>query len=393
MDVGSLVARYARRFCRLHADLHSVSSPLGGWLILALTAPAARGALLDELEDILGTDAGHARRAVEDLVSDPPEVIRTALAVWGFETSPESWLDRLPAAVATGPVPSQAEADAWARDHTDGLIERFPVGVSGMAAVLASALATRIRWHRPYNVTDAGELHSPWSGRVSDALTLWDAHGYLADVEEVGTVAVHTALGGDSLQVTSVIARRDVPFEAVLATAHDIARREATGARISRRALSEMALGDGEFWTITEEHRPRADGVRVVLPAWEASSSHDLTADPRLGFGAVGRALAAAAPAAPDIPDIPDIPNIEARQAAVARYGRWGFEAAAVTAVAVRSAMVSSARVRTATLRFGHPYAVVAVTRGRRRGDPWAGVPVFAAWVGEPSESSSIAAG
>jgi hypothetical protein len=29
MDVGSLVARYARRFCRLHADLHSVSSPLG----------------------------------------------------------------------------------------------------------------------------------------------------------------------------------------------------------------------------------------------------------------------------------------------------------------------------------------------------------------------------
>ena len=377
MDVGSLVARYARRFCRLHGDLHSVSSPLGGWLILALTAPAARGAILDELEHIVGTDAAQARRAVEDLVSDPPDVIRTALAVWGLE----SWRDRLPAAVATGPVPSQAEADAWARDHTDGLIERFPVDISGMAAVLASALATRIKWLRPYDVTDAGELHSPWSARVADALTLGDAHGYFTDVEGVGTVAVHTALGGDSLQVTSVIGRRGVSFEAVLATAHDIARREATGSPTARRALSGMLLGEGEFWTITEERRPGADGVRVVLPAWEASSSHDLNADPGLGFGAVGRALAAAVPAAPDV---------QARQAAVARYGRWGFVAAAVTAVAQRSAMVSSARVRSATLRFGHPYAVVAVTRGRRRGDPWAGVPVFAAWVAEPSASESI---
>src|SRR5262249_41354347 len=157
-------------------------------------------------------------RALDELLTDPPDVIRTALAVWGIA----DWPGRLPSTVATGPVPSQAQADAWASDHTDGLIERFPVDVSGMTAVLASALATRIKWLRPYDVTDADELSPPWSARVTNALTLNDSHAYLTDVAELGIAAVHTALGPDALQVTSVIARQDAPFDAVLAAAHEI---------------------------------------------------------------------------------------------------------------------------------------------------------------------------
>ncbi|WP_364467992.1 hypothetical protein AAFR08_01190 [Mycobacterium kansasii ATCC 12478] len=195
---------------------------------------------------------------------------------------------------------------------------------------------------------------------------------------------MHPAVGNGDLHVTSVIASRDASFEAVLAAAHDIARREATGSTVRRRALADMTLGEGEFWTITQEHRPGGEQVRVVLPAWQATSNHDLTADPGLGFAAVGRALAAATTTSPGIPDI------SARQSAAARYGRWGFEAAAVTSVALRSAVVSSVPSRSATLRFGHPYAVVAVTGARRRGDPWAGVPVFAAWVCEPADVAAI---
>ena len=115
---------------------HSVSSPLGAWMILALTAPAARGAVRDELEEILGTNVKRARKALDELLADPPDAIRTAVAMWGLE----QWPAPLPRAVATGPVPTQAQADAWARDHTDGLITRFPVAVSGMAAVLAKPL-------------------------------------------------------------------------------------------------------------------------------------------------------------------------------------------------------------------------------------------------------------
>ncbi|ORB88160.1 hypothetical protein [Mycobacterium persicum] len=379
MDIGRLVTRYARRFSRVHAGAHSVSSPLGAWLLLALAAPVARGRVRDDIEGVLGTDAKQARRALDELLADPPDVIRAALAVWGID----DWPGGLPADIDVGPVPSQEQADGWARDHTDGLIDRFPGDVSDMTAVLASALATRISWRRPYEVTDARELQSPWSTRLTDALTLGGADGYFTDVADVGVVAVHPAVGNGGLHVTSVIASQEASFEAVLAAAHDIARREATGSAVRRRALTDMTLGDGEFWTITQEHRPGGDQVRVVLPAWTATSNHDLTADPDLGFAAVGRALAAATTMLADIPDI------SARQSAAARYGRWGFEAAAVTSVALRSAMVSSGLSRSATLRFGHPYAVVAVTGARRRGDPWAGVPVFAAWVCKPADVTS----
>ncbi len=103
-----------------------------------------------------------------------------------------------------------------------------------------------------------------------------------------------------------------------------------------------------------------------------------------MGFGAAGQALAVALKGTADT---------RARQSAVARYGRYGFEAAAVTAIAVRGAMVSRLPSRSATLRFGHPYAVVAVVGGGRRRDPWAGVPVFAAWVSEPTEVGSVQTG
>ncbi|MDC9005181.1 hypothetical protein [Mycobacterium marinum] len=384
MDVGPLITRYARRFCRVHAGLHSVASPLGAWLLLALVAPVARGAAREQLEDALGTDAMHARRALEDLMVAPPEVINAALALWGPADLAGLWSGRMPSEVAIGPIPSQAQADTWARNHTDGMIERFPADLSGMAAVLASALATRISWLRPFGVTDAGQLRSPWSKRVCDALTVAGHSAYLADAEGVGTVGVHTAVGTGELHVTSVIASRGASFQAVLAAAHDIACREVTGSRVRRRELCDLPLGDGEFWTITEGARGREDDVRVVMPAWQVSSDHDLTADPALGFGAAGQALAVALKGTADT---------RARQSAVARYGRYGFEAAAVTAIAVRGAMVSRLPSRSATLRFGHPYAVVAVVGGGRRRDPWAGVPVFAAWVSEPTEVGSVQTG
>jgi hypothetical protein len=49
--------------------------------------------------------------------------------------------------------------------------------------------------------------------------------------------------------------------------------------------------------------------------------------------------------------------------------------------------------VRIAELRFGHPYAVVAVTLDHGRDTagqsvprPWHGIPVFSAWVSEPED-------
>ncbi|VBA39924.1 hypothetical protein LAUMK13_02834 [Mycobacterium innocens] len=85
MDIGRLVTRYARRFSRVQGGVHPISSPLGAWLLLALAAPVARGRVGDDIDDVLGTNAEHARQALDELLADPPDVIRAALAVWGFD--------------------------------------------------------------------------------------------------------------------------------------------------------------------------------------------------------------------------------------------------------------------------------------------------------------------
>ena len=51
----------------------------------------------------------------------------------------------------------------------------------------------------------------------------------------------------------------------------------------------------------------------------------------------------------------------------MARYSRTGFEAAAVSAFAVATAARLPSQHREVTLRFGHPYAVVARHHGRVR--------------------------
>jgi hypothetical protein len=110
-----------------------------------------------------------------------------------------------------------------------------------------------------------------------------------------------------------------------------------------------------------------------MLPTWSARSEHDLMR-PEFGFPAAVQALIALLP--------PDEFRAEAKQSALARYTRTGFEAAAVTAMAIRAVAVINGRMRSATLRFGHPYAVVA----RAAGGEWDGVPVFSAWITEPED-------
>ena len=105
VNLPGLVSSYARRFAAVHRVGHSVSSPLGAWLVLALAAQAARGDVRADLEDLLGLDVPAAASALDKLLSDPPDVVHAALAAWGFTDA--DWLRRLPSAVETGPVPTQ----------------------------------------------------------------------------------------------------------------------------------------------------------------------------------------------------------------------------------------------------------------------------------------------
>jgi hypothetical protein len=94
----------------------------------------------------------------------------------------------------------------------------------------------------------------------------------------------------------------------------------------------------------------------------------------------------------------PGAAEASARQAAKASFSKTGFTAAAVTAFGLMATglppQTRSGVVRTATLLFGGPHAVVAVAIDSPRLDggaepdgQWHGIPVFSAWVTEAVEA------
>lgn len=398
--LADCLAGYARRLHAVFGDRHHVASPLGAWLLLALCGPAAAGADRDALSGVLGCDVETAARLAAGLLARPHPVVAAAAALWTQPGAPppagfDNWRAGLPPAVQTGDLPGQAELDAWARDHTFGLIDRFPLQVDPAAfLVLATALATKVSWERPFDLTRAADLGhgSPWARRVRTVLRTPDPAGsahrqFIAITPETGDVAVHLAQARDGLLVASVAAAADAPCADVLAVAQRIgtacAAADGGDDGVPRRRLADLPLGEAPLWRIREEtvHGiSGADRYTAVLPAWTAHSTQSLTA-PELGFGAAVRAIAGGVP-------------WDAAQAAMARYSRTGFEAAAVTGVALMAAMPGGmVRRRAAELRFAHPYAAVAVAVGRDAdgggaADPWRGVPVFSAWVADPQDAA-----
>jgi hypothetical protein len=391
------VAGYAGRLHAAAGSGHHVASPLGAWLLLALCAPATRnGAPPDPaLAEVLGCDVDVAARLAAGLLGRPHPQVAAAAAAW-IRDQPEltpvqrRWQSALPAAVATGPVPAQAAADAWARDHTFGLIERFPARISPLTyLVLATALATRVSWQQPFELAPAAELGagSPWAGlgQVLRTPRRPDGAGhrqFIAATPDAGDVIVQLAQARDGLLVASVAAAADVPYGDVLAAAQRLGSAAVTGAPVTRRALADLPLGETPRWRIAEEPAGTGgtgDRFTAVLPAWSARSELDL-GGPELGFAAAAAALAGTDP-------------WTAVQSALARYTRTGFEAAAVSAVTIMASARRplAGRRRVAELRFGQPYAVaaVAVDPGAD-GQPglWHGVPVFSAWVADPQDAA-----
>jgi hypothetical protein len=392
-QIPDCVSAYAARLHAVIGAEHHVASPLGAWLLLALAGPASTGAGRDTLTEVLGCDPSSAAEAAAGLLAAPHPVVACAAALWTGAGAPlrpafERWRSQLPPEVTTGDLPGQAALDAWAREHTFGLIDRFPIRADNLYLLLASALATKVSWLEPYDLAPAASLgaQSPWRGRLTQVLRT-PAHGrgghtqYIAVTPDAGDVIVHVATAAGELQVVSVAAEPQVPVGTVLAAAHRIGVRHATGATAPRRSLADLALGEGPLWRVREISAV-SDACVAVLPAWSATSGHALT-DPSLGFAAVKDALA------------PGPDPWLARQAAMARYSRTGFEAAAATAVAVMAAARAPARRREAELRFAHPYAVVAITTDSTGPassaachGPWHGLPVFSAWVSEPEDAA-----
>jgi hypothetical protein len=399
IDAGLVerVSAYSARVRESVLDQHpqgSVSSPLGIWVLLCACLIGAEGRERARLEEAVGCSREQAGELLARFVANVPEAVKAALALWVrpevFGEAVEWWAAQLPSAVEVGPMPTQGEADAWADRNTIGLISSFPLEMGEMLVVLASAIATRVSWEKPFDVGSAREWFSkssPWAEIVERVLVTEVAmDAGIVETSSAGLVAVYEAVAQEDLTVVCVSAQPSVDRRAVLGAAYEVAAHLACGEKLVGCSLFEIPIETGHSWTITEQERPawragqRFESIRgVALPAWDIDSTLDLLrADP---FGA----LVATDVLAQKVGDGPRT----ARQVARATFDRYGFKAAAITAIGVRVAGPPRLKgiERTATLRFDHPFAAIALAGQPGRSDGrFRGLPLFEAWIHTPAE-------
>jgi hypothetical protein len=395
-----LVSAYSARVRNATLEQHpdaSISSPLGIWVLLSACLVDAEDPERARLEAAAGCSAEEAARLLDAFVANVPKALKAALALWVrpdcVTEAFRAWAAELPPEIEVGPMPTQAEANAWANRNTLGLIREFPLDLGSMLVVLASAIATRVSWEHPFDVAPARERFSPdspWIDAVDRVLfTELTMNAAIVETSRAGPVAVYEAVAQEDLTVMCVSADPTLDRADVLRAAHEIALHIATGQRLAGRSLFDLPEGEGHSWKIAEEQRAawqagqRFERIAdVALPAWEIDGKLDLLRSEAFGAGVATEMLQSKV-------SCPGEP--EAKQVALAVFDRYGFKAAAVTAIArAVAALPPPTEIgieRTARLRFDHPFAALAVA-GRPGGSHgrFRGLPLFDAWIDTPTE-------
>jgi len=342
----------------------------GVWPLLALIATGADDTARAELEKALGTAATDAAAGtVVDLLGGCPAV-RFAVGLWSRADLPlrKTWLDRLPPGVhgeLTGqPAVDQPRLDAWAGEHTGGLIDRMPVQVDRRTLlVLASALAVRTRWVQPFTDTSIRPASGPWAGgRIAALDRTTHGPGTVTVVDRLTRLRVE---GTDGIDVHLFLGEPARPAAAVLAAGLDT---------LSTPGTDALSGGPGiEVSTVASTDA--RDRYLAVVPRFTVRAGHDLLALPEVcGLTTV------ADPVHSHLPGISSEPLAvsQARQDALAEFTAEGFRAAAVTSVGFMAASVRlpSATVRQVRVTVDRPFGFAAVHRD-------SGLVLVAGWVAE----------
>ncbi|MBD0422878.1 proteinase inhibitor I4 serpin [Streptomyces sp. TRM S81-3] len=368
------------------AEGGTVLSAPGVWPLLALLADGAAGPARAELAEAVGVPADRSAAAARELIAALAGVrgLDTALALWTKRTLElrEEWEAGLPACshgVLTGDETADRQAlDAWAAKRTDGLIERMPVKVRpDTEMVLASALALRTRWLRPFEETYRAPEAGPWQGR--ELLGLWRRSTQLDRVGVAQTPDGHVTelkvLGDTAVDVHLLLGEEGMTPGQVLGAGIGILARTYPVVPGSRLPYGEV--GPGLDVVKAQSRTPEPPRLDVTTMAFGVSAGHDLLKRPDL-FG-LRTARDARQGHFPGISAFP-LAIGSAGQSAMARFGALGFRAAAVTAVAaapggapppVRYAVTEVRSV------FDRPFGFLALHRHSR-------LVLAAGWVTDP---------
>ncbi|MCB5182978.1 serpin family protein [Streptomyces antimicrobicus] len=368
-------------------ERNTVFTAAGVWPLLALLADGAGGPARAEMEEALGLPAGEAAAAARQLLAGLAAIggLDVATGLWtrrGLSLEP-AWTTALPEGshgeLTGDPVPDQAALDTWAARHTRGLVERMPVTVDGdTLLVLASALALRLKWIRPFSDIPYTVHDGPWDGRPVVGLSRNTALPHRVRVARTagGPVTVLEVVGDRGVDVHLVLGEPDAAPGDVLRGGIDTVTRAV--ASTDGTALPEGAPGPGlRVWT--EPSPDRDPELRVQTVAFSVTGAHHNLLDHKEVFG-----LATATDdRSGHFPGISEEPLAvkAARQSAGATFTAEGFEAAAVTAFATAAGcgVMPRARYRARRLlaRFDRPFGFLAVHRTSR-------LVLAAGWVAEP---------
>ncbi|MFJ6748778.1 serpin family protein [Streptomyces sp. NPDC091266] len=380
--VNDMTARWARDAV---GERGTVLTAAGVWPLLALLAGPAGGPARAELAGALGLDAADAVRAGRDLLGalDSADGVDAALGLWtrrALSLRPE-WPASLPLDAhgeLTGDTTADQEAlNAWAKRHTDGLIDRMPVEVDAdTLLVLASALLVRTTWVRPFDEHPHEVPEGPWAGRE---LTLLRRYGGTAPEQvrvhrtRAGPLTSVEVEGDNGLDVHLLLGPPEMPGGEVVG--HGVAALCGGYPTVCGAALTDGAGPGLQVATV-----PSWDGVPVVslsCARFTVEAEHDLLR--RAGLFGLGAASDTSRGHFPGISQVP-LAVTSARQKATATFGPKGFRAAAVTAVAVGMGSAPSTPPHTAqwvSARFDRPFGFLAVHRAT-------GMVLVAGWVTEP---------
>jgi serine protease inhibitor len=368
--VNDLTTRWART---LPAE-NTVVAGLGLWPLLALLATGADEPGRAELAAAAGVDpatgATDAIRLIETIEASAD--LNAALGVWVSEQLKlaETFDSVLPAPLVgllTGnPAVDKAKLDAWAADHTDDLIREMPLDLDAdVMLVLASALLLRTTWVSPFTEQIRRIPNGPWAGSWH---WLERVDTDLDSVRRYGELTVVTVRGDADVDVLLGIG--DEPLPALL----EVAGRPDDGVPGSR-LISEDQPGPGLRIGKTTVAQP---DVKVSLPSFNIEVEHDLLASREL-FGL--SAIASDPGAHGHFTALSPTPLQlgQAKQKVLARFFATGFEAAAVTAMAMTRAAMVTRQERRLEVTLDRPFAFTAVLRDSR-------LPIVAGRVERPTE-------
>ena len=357
MDAHQVSRLTARWIERLPGEGSTVVSGLGVRPLIALLAELANEPARSELAEAAGGPYDGLLRTPE---------LHMALGLW-TRVPLQPGVDRLLPPEVRGELTDQAALDAWVVEQTDGLLQKMPVHLTkDVLLVLASALALKTKWALPFNEYPRGERR--WLSRADhdlDSLRVYDA--------PAGPLTVVTVVGTGEFDVRLVAG--DGGRKAVLPAALSLTGEGVSGAELLKEASSGWKR-------LFSRERP-APAVEVIesmspvptvvlsLPYFEVDAEHDL-----LEYAEVFGLTTAQDNSRGHFPGLSPVPLAvdQAKQAVMARFSATGFEAAAVTTMAMAAGSAPMPGGKALKVSLDQPFGFIAIHRPT-------GVPVVAGWV------------